>query len=209
MQESVREKLLVNIGPEFDRDVAERPARHAGAHAGRHNRSGPAGGRVVEIGSADTQRHAEDAGSVERRPAGVLPGHGDAAQRIHDARQKPRLRTLAEIPGILMQQAGQYSVAKEILGSEIAHRRAESLGVGSAAFAILGRLVVGLRKPGAQRLGGDVERIASLVQKELPFLLRRERRRRRGGIVDRLIVGDDAQDAVMVETCLLYTSRCV
>jgi hypothetical protein len=59
-----------------------------------------------------------------------------------------------------MKQAGEYGVAKEILGSEIAHGRAESLGISRAAFAILGRLVVRLRKPGAKRLGVDVERIA-------------------------------------------------
>jgi 23S rRNA A2030 N6-methylase RlmJ len=42
--------------------------------------SGQAGGGIVEIGGADAQRHAENAGGVERLPAGVLPGHGDAAQ---------------------------------------------------------------------------------------------------------------------------------
>ena len=136
------------------------PSRPPWCPGGSHDRPAPAEGGIVEIRGPDAQRHAKDAGGVERLPAGVLPGDGDATQRIRDARQKPGLRTFAEITGTLMKQAGEYGVAKEILGSEIAHGRAESLGISRAAFAILGRLVVRLRKPGAKRLGVDVERIA-------------------------------------------------
>jgi len=72
--------------------------------------------------------------------------------------------------------------------------------MGCAAFTIFGRLVVGLRKSGTQRRGGNIERIAGLFQEELPFLFRREGRCGRGCIVNRLIVGDDAHDAVMIQT---------
>ena len=88
-----------------------------------------------------------------------------------------------------MEQAGERGVAKQILGSGVAHCRAESLGISRAPFSILGGLIVCLGKPRAQRLGGDIERIAGLFQKEEPFLLPREGRCRRGCIVDRLIVG--------------------
>ena len=65
-----------------------------------------------------------------------------------------------------MQQAGQYGIAEQVLGTEIALRRAEPLGIGHASFTIFGRLVVRLRKPGAQGRGSDVERIAGFLQEE-------------------------------------------
>ena len=77
----------------------------------------------------------------------ILPDHRDAAQRIGDARQKPRLRASAEIPGILAQQAGEHSVTEEILRSKIAHRRAESLGISHAAFAIFGVWLSACERP--------------------------------------------------------------
>jgi hypothetical protein len=72
---------------------------------------------------------------------------------------KPRLGTFAEIPGILMKQAGEYGVAKEILGSEIAQRRAESLGISCAAFAILiieRKVMVPMRD--GKRMAADIYR---------------------------------------------------
>ena len=88
-----------------------------------------------------------------------------------------------------MQQAGEDGIAKEVLRSEIAQRRAETFGIRYAAFAIFGRLVISLRKPGAERGGRNIERILGFVEKEQPFLLRRERRRCRGSIRNRLELG--------------------
>ena len=107
---------------------------------------------------------------------------------MRDARQKLRLGALRKYLGSCCSRQARMASLNRFWE------------VGRAAFAIFGRLVVGLRKPRTERLGGDVERIFGLVQEENPFLLPRERRRRPGNIVYRLIVRDYAQDAVVFQT---------
>src|SRR6266566_3632013 len=134
-----------DVRPELGQHVSDRSAHEAGADPGRHHAGSAAVMRIVEIGSRDTESHAEYSGEIECLFAGILPGENYLADRISGPVEDVLSGAFAIVPEVLVQNR-RHGGAKQVLGGEIGNGSAEALGVRLTAIPILRVVVFPLRK---------------------------------------------------------------
>ena len=194
----VKEPLL-KIRPELRHQITHDAPRQTGRHAAYHHRAANAYRRIIEIGSADAEHHSAYPGCVERGRARILACNHQAAYRVNRSPRYSRSRPFAIVSGILVEKGGQDARAKEILRPEICQRRSKTARVRRAPFAVLRRLVASLREGRAHGRIEHIERIHTLLERQRPFLFRRQRLHRPGQICNCLVIRNHSKNAAPVE----------
>src|ERR1043166_1613240 len=99
--------LGADIRPELGQQVSDRSAHKAGADPRFHHAGSPAVVRIIEIGSRDTESHAEYSGEIECFFAGILPRENYLADRISGPVEDVLSGTFAIVPEVLSKNRGQ------------------------------------------------------------------------------------------------------